>query len=55
MSFPTIVELTDFEVQMETKSCEVDRMALTISGDLSSREIEIAINAYFARLTEIFE
>jgi hypothetical protein len=51
--FPTIVELIDFENQMETENYETDREQLVMTGQFSDREIELAVNAYFARvLTE---
>lgn len=48
--FPTIAELLDFELHIELKGYEVDRNALLVVGTFSEREIELAINAYQAKL-----
>jgi hypothetical protein len=51
--FPTIVELIDFELQLESDDYEIDRKVNTITGIFSDREIELAVNVYMAKVTEL--
>ena len=55
LSFPTIVELIDFEMDLETPVYEIDRKALTIMGNFTRREIEVALHMYFAKFQEMTE
>jgi len=50
--FPTIMELIDFELQIESTGYHVDRRNFTLTGVFTSREIEMAVNAFKASLVE---
>lgn len=53
--FPTIVEMTDFELSIETINYFSDRHSLTLEGHFQEREIELAINAYHAKMINLEE
>ena len=48
--FPTIVELTDYENQLESDNYSSDREQLIMTGRFTDREIELAVNVYFAKV-----
>ncbi len=50
--FPTIKELIEFQAISELDGLYVDKEGLTISGLMTDREIELAFNAYEAKIVE---
>ncbi|MGN6165401.1 MAG: hypothetical protein ACTHOF_12755 [Flavisolibacter sp.] len=51
--FLTTAELDDFENLVETKDYTTINNGLSIIGTFTDREIELAINAYHAKVIEI--
>ncbi|HEU4609119.1 MAG TPA: hypothetical protein VFS31_13475 [Chitinophagaceae bacterium] len=51
--FSTLDELTEFESQIESTDYFTDRNELLINGTFTEREIELALNAYRARIVEL--
>lgn len=51
--FLTTNELDDFENLVETKDYTKINNGLTMLGSFTDREIELAVNAYHAKATEI--
>lgn len=50
--FSTLDELTEFERQIESSDYFTERNELLINGNFTEREIELALNAYRARIVE---
>lgn len=53
--FPTISELIEFESLCQVEGVYVDKQQLTISGLMTDRDIELAFNAYQAKIVEQYE
>lgn len=50
--FPTLADLEDFEATSGIENVDIDRVALTITGLISERDIEFAFNVYQAKVVE---
>jgi|GraSoiStandDraft_51_1057287.scaffolds.fasta_scaffold2627643_1 hypothetical protein len=50
--FPTLADLEDFEASSGIENVDIDRVALTIAGTISERDIEFAFNVYQAKVVE---
>ncbi|MDB5197956.1 MAG: hypothetical protein JWP88_2327 [Flaviaesturariibacter sp.] len=52
LCFPSIVELIDFSLAMQTRTYEVNRSRIAITAVFTEADIELAIKAYGAKKTE---
>jgi hypothetical protein len=52
LQFPTIVELIDFELIVNTQHLYIDRKNLIIKGNLTEADIELAKHGYQAVVVE---
>lgn len=48
LQFPGILELVDFTIAAKTVSYEINRTALTLRGEFSDQDIELALRGFKA-------
>jgi hypothetical protein len=53
--FPSILELVDFTIKVKTQVFEINRTRLSLTGNFSEEDIEVARRGFHATIHEIKE